>query len=625
MTPTDVRATISGIIAEKYRSIIFIIAGLLVGLWFTLSAYAINNLYQRTLDRMYGWILVNKSKVEEGLFLSNNESLRLRLGQICTLSDSLTHYDVALYDADKKTVLGTLPFPASSNSGMEYNIPMLRTAYFDSLAFAGKQTGYLYVRAQLKTPLVLATVLLIFVLCSGIFLTVKRLLSSFTNTLDRRIVRPIVSLRESMNRFDMEKGSGGVTLSTENLPATEIAELYLGYSAMLDRIREYSELEIKRAEADATFRVAAQVAHDIRSPLTALKTACSNLGAVPPDVGHLIRLAADRINEIANNLIENNRAQVKGQATTPAASATPQASTERSPEWLALLIENLMLEKRLQFQSTHDISFQFQPDVEAFSAFGWVDSREFKRMLSNLLNNAAEAIPADKSGKIEIFVRRKDSRIDLEIVDNGKGIPPEVLPKLTQLGFSFDKKAGTGLGLHHCKTTLESWGGTILIESVVGQGTRVTLSLEAAPLPGWFLPELHFRKDQVVVVIDDDKMFHELWRLRFAALADSGLNLIHLYKPEELEMWLGENPGALARTRFLVDYDFAGSHETGLDLIRKNSIYFQSVLVTGQTDLNELRNICASMNVRLLPKSMAASVPIRLAVQTGPAHGAGPR
>lgn len=613
MTPTDVRATISGIIAEKYRSIIFIIAGLLVGLWFTLSAYAINNLYQRTLDRMYSWILVNKSKVEEGLFLSNNESLRLRLGQICTLSDSLTHYDVALYDAEKKTVLGTLPFPTTLNSGMEYNIPMLRTAYFDSLAFAGKQTGYLYVRAQLKTPLVLATVLLIFVLCSGIFLTVRRLLSSFTSTLDRRIVRPIVSLRESMNRFDMEKGSGGVTLSSENLPATEIAELYVGYSAMLDRIREYSELEIKRAEADATFRVAAQVAHDIRSPLTALKTACSNLSAVPPDMAHLIRLAADRINEIANNLIENNRAQVKGQqAAAPSPGASPKSSAERSPEWLALLIENLLLEKRLQFQSPHQITFRFQSDVDAFSAFAWVDAREFKRMLSNLLNNAAEAIPVDKPGVIELHVRKNDSLIELEIRDNGKGIPPEVLPKLTQLGFSFDKKAGTGLGLHHCKTTLESWGGKLAIESVVGQGTSVTLSLEAAPIPGWFLPELHLRKDQMVVVIDDDNMIHELWRVRFAALDDSGLSLVHLHRPEELENWLSDNPGAMARTRFLVDFDFKGSPLTGLDLIRKNSIYFKSVLVTGQTDLKELRNICANMNVRLLPKSMAASVPIRI-------------
>ncbi len=613
MTPTDVRATISGIIAEKYRSIIFIIAGLLVGLWFTLSAYAINNLYQRTLDRMYGWILVNKSKVEEGLFLSNNESLRLRLGQVCTLSDSLTDYDVALYDADKKTVLGTLPFPGASNSGMEYNIPMLRTSYFDSLAFAGKQTGYLYVRAQLKTPLVLATVLLIFVLCSGIFLTVRRLLSSFTNSLDRRIVRPIISLRESMNRFDMEKGSGGVALSSENFPATEIAELYSGYSAMLDRIREYSELEIKRAEADATFRVAAQVAHDIRSPLTALKTACSNLSAVPPDVGHLIRLAADRINEIANNLIENNRAQVKGQqAVTPSAGATPKASAERSPEWLALLIENLLLEKRLQFQSTHQISFQFQPDVKALSAFAWVDAREFKRMLSNLLNNAAEAIPVDKAGVIELLVRKNDSLIELEIRDNGKGIPSEVLPKLTQLGFSFDKKSGTGLGLHHCKTTLESWGGKLAIDSIIGQGTQITLSIEAAPPPEWFLPELHLRKDQMVVVIDDDTRVHELWRMRFAAHPESGLNLFHLHKPEELEDWLGENPDAIVRTCFLVDYDLDNSSLTGLDLIRKNSICFQSVLVTGQTNLKELRTTCANMNVRLLPKSMVASLPIRI-------------
>ena len=65
----------------------------------------------------------------------------------------------------------------------------------------------------------------------------------------------------------------------------------------------------------------------------------------------------------------------------------------------------------------------------------------------------------------------------LAIKDSGRGIPSEVLPKLMRKGETYHKEGGTGLGLYHAKSSVESWGGTIELFSEVGQGTEVRVSL----------------------------------------------------------------------------------------------------------------------------------------------------
>lgn len=70
---------------------------------------------------------------------------------------------------------------------------------------------------------------------------------------------------------------------------------------------------------------------------------------------------------------------------------------------------------------------------------------EFKRVIINLINIAAEAI--ENVGEVIISVTHAGKSVTIEIKDNGKGIPKAVLPKLGERGFSFGKQAGTGLGL----------------------------------------------------------------------------------------------------------------------------------------------------------------------------------
>jgi signal transduction histidine kinase len=612
-SPSD-KNTIGAILSRKYRSMILFIAILLVGLWVTLSAYVLNNLYREVMDRMYSWVLVNKPRLEEALFLNNLESVGFRVSNFQALSDHLTDSEMTLYDPAENLVLGKTAFPSQTGQavakGLGYSVVGLSIHYFDTLSFAGKKVGYLYISSRLKPQILFAAGLFILLLCLGLFVSMQRLLRSFMTTLHLRIVRPLSKLRESMNRFAMDGGQNLVTPPGDSAP-TELVELYDGYNSLLQRIREYSELEVKRAESDATLRIAAQVAHDIRSPLAALRTAISSINALPDESRNLIRLAVDRIHDIANNLIQKNQTQLS--------QSPPTDSQTASNELVVILIEEIMSEKRAEFGAAPHVHLEFNPPPESYGLFAHLQVGAFKRVLSNLINNAAEAIPTGKpkgpetSGRIQVELVARLSMIEIRIRDNGKGIPQPILPQLATRGFTYEKDGGTGLGLYHAQQTLQNWGGELTIESEVGQGTCVTVTVPKAASPHWFLPNIHLASGQTVVIADDDPSIHQLWQNRLRQVADrhqGRVEIVDHFCPQDLREWLQTHPSA--GVLFLVDYEFSGYAENGLELIESLGLNRLAVLVTGRYSESHVRAECNRLDLRLLPKPLAGLIPISL-------------
>ena len=140
-----------------------------------------------------------------------------------------------------------------------------------------------------------------------------------------------------------------------------------------------------------------------------------------------------------------------------------------------------------------------------------------------------------ETGCVTVRLSLGKNNIILRVKDNGKGIPPDIIPKLMQRGSTFNKESGSGLGLYHARKTIEEWGGNIDIESEVGRGTSIIISLPRKESPKWFVPELNVSNKSVLVILDDDESIHLVWDARFHCLKPSNVNisLFHLsfYSP----------------------------------------------------------------------------------------------
>jgi signal transduction histidine kinase len=108
-----------------------------------------------------------------------------------------------------------------------------------------------------------------------------------------------------------------------------------------------------------------------------------------------------------------------------------------------------------------------------------LDKGKMRRVLVNIAGNARDALNG-QPGTFTIISRRQDDQVVLELIDDGPGIPPEILPNLFQPFVTHGKAHGTGLGLAISKKIVEDHGGTIAVMTGLPKGAGFVITL---PLP----------------------------------------------------------------------------------------------------------------------------------------------
>ena len=103
-----------------------------------------------------------------------------------------------------------------------------------------------------------------------------------------------------------------------------------------------------------------------------------------------------------------------------------------------------------------------------------VNATRIEQILVNLIVNATQAM--SRGGKLMIAARSEDGRVHVEVGDTGNGIPHDVLPRIFEPFFT-TRPEGTGLGLPVVKEIVESYGGTIAVDSTLGIGTTFRFDL----------------------------------------------------------------------------------------------------------------------------------------------------
>lgn len=396
------------------------------------------------------------------------------------------------------------------------------------------------------------------------------------------------------------------------VPAALTAWLFLvllsitaGYREKKRMLREYS-LSLESGINEARANIAAQVAHDIRSPLVALDAALENTSVLPEKQRTVVRHSLNRIRDVANTLLERNRTQ---QGT---AAANPDTGERLEVRLLSSLIDQVVAEKRMQYASKPGIDIDFKLTVESYGLFSTMQPVEFGRLLSNLVNNAVEAL-GDK-GKVDVRLTPEDGSILLSISDNGKGISPEVLVKLGKKGETHGKAGGSGLGLFHARTIAESWGGNLAITSTLGKGTAVTIKLPKAETPTGFVAALELVPGRPVVVLDDDKGIHSLWQKKLEAvgLKENNIEVLYFSEPDGLRAWVKAEPAKAKVALYLFDYELPGHKETGLSLAEELGLCPRTIIISGRSEEKRLIEDCARLKVRSIPKSLLEFVPVKI-------------
>jgi len=107
-----------------------------------------------------------------------------------------------------------------------------------------------------------------------------------------------------------------------------------------------------------------------------------------------------------------------------------------------------------------------------------VDAARLEQVLQNLLHNAARH--TSPGGIVAVVVFGEPEAVVLQVKDTGEGIPPDDLPRIWERFYqsgSARMGTGTGLGLALVKEWVEAMGGTVSVESVVGEGSCFTIRL----------------------------------------------------------------------------------------------------------------------------------------------------
>lgn len=411
--------------------------------------------------------------------------------------------------------------------------------------------------------------------------------------------------RETVSLEELELVLQDLSKSNQSLESNQV-------QTVRKLIQDFSDTQRRLVSLESISLLAKQVSHDIRSPLTALNMVISNSKNLPEENRVLIRSAVNRINDIANQLLQKEKSGFKEKLNlTHENQSDVEALTS---ELLAPIVDLIVSEKRVQCRLNTKIVFETEYE-ESYGAFATINVNELKRVMSNILNNSVESFNGNP-GRIVIAVKNYTNKKVISVRDNGKGIAPEVLSKLGELGVSHGKEgteSGSGLGIYHAKKMIESFGGRLIISSQLNFGTEVKIEFPPSSIPSWFVSDLTVAPAQKVLALDDDESILEIWKQRFKVFQSEFIDLVTFTSATEFSEYLrDENSYTAIHSLYLIDYELLNQSTTGLDLIKKHNLAKKAILVSCRYDEMNIRSECQKLGVKIIPKTMATVVPIEV-------------
>jgi signal transduction histidine kinase/CheY-like chemotaxis protein len=349
--------------------------------------------------------------------------------------------------------------------------------------------------------------------------------------------------------------------------------------ALVEEVTELLRERERRERAErlaAVGEVAAGVAHEVNNPLASIKSFAQLLA----------RDATNREQREALELIINESTRVAGIVDNLLSFARRQGAGGREPVNLSAVAERVLHMQRYALETA---GIHVRRDFDAALSPVMGESGALQQVVLNLVVNAEQAL-AGKQGERRLIIRTRESTegVILSVVDNGPGIPRELLPQVFER-FRTTKAGGTGLGLGISAAIIRDHSGQIWAESDEGRGAAFYVRIPRAddplkavePVPQTAPPEVAPLRKLRILIADDEQALRLALSLFLSRRGHTVIQAPDAYVAYDLA---GSQPFDVA----LVDARMPGD---GLDLIEKlealPGLHGRTALMTG--DLGRAR------------------------------------
>lgn len=296
-------------------------------------------------------------------------------------------------------------------------------------------------------------------------------------------VRAIPIFREIVAQNEEKIFEKGFLIDGRELPAGENLYRYSIYQVYrlgevsgvvlnvqdITRDEKIKQAEFARDKSLSLIRLAAGIAHEIRNPLMAIQTFARLIGEkgdqreVQESFAQYVPSEVDRINKLVESLLNYAR---------------PAAIDGSVIKVNDVILNCLTLMHSVLKEKPYTLALHIDDNLYAFA-----NSNKLQQVLINLILNSINSLdskiaaePKADPPAFELCAADKGDQVELVLYDEGEGMTPEVLASCRKPFFT-TKEIGTGMGLSLCEHYVQEAGGTLELESIETQFTRVRIIL----------------------------------------------------------------------------------------------------------------------------------------------------